>query len=118
MSDQVYVRIAENIDKGIQTAPKADGELSKAEIENASKALMGLDKNEDGKLDRTEMMGERFGRFGGRGSARGGRGDREGGTDGDRPRRPRRPQAEDDSGDSDTDSGDSDTDSDKESDDS
>jgi ferredoxin len=32
MSDQVYVRIAENIDKGIQTAPKADGELSKAFI--------------------------------------------------------------------------------------
>lgn len=33
MSDQVYVRIAENIDKGIQTAPKADGALSKTFIE-------------------------------------------------------------------------------------
>ena len=33
MSDQVYVRIAENIDKGIQTAPKTDGELSKAFVE-------------------------------------------------------------------------------------
>ena len=32
MSDQVYVRIAESIDKGIQTALKADGELSKAFI--------------------------------------------------------------------------------------
>jgi len=35
MSDQAndaYVRIAENIDKGVQTAPKADGELSKAFI--------------------------------------------------------------------------------------
>ena len=32
MSDQVYVQIAENIDKGIQTAPKVDGELSKAFI--------------------------------------------------------------------------------------
>lgn len=33
MSDQVYVRIAENVDKGVQTAPKTDGELSKAFIE-------------------------------------------------------------------------------------
>jgi Pyruvate/2-oxoacid:ferredoxin oxidoreductase delta subunit len=33
MSDQAYVCIAENIDRGIQTAPKADGELSKAFIE-------------------------------------------------------------------------------------
>ena len=32
MSNQVYVQIAENIDKGIQTAPKSDGELSKAFI--------------------------------------------------------------------------------------
>lgn len=32
MSDQTYVQIAENIDKGIQTAPRADGELSKAFI--------------------------------------------------------------------------------------
>jgi ferredoxin len=31
-NDQVYVRIAEKVDKGIQTAPKADGELSKAFI--------------------------------------------------------------------------------------
>jgi Na+-translocating ferredoxin:NAD+ oxidoreductase subunit B len=30
MTDQVYMKIAENIDKGIQTAPKADGEISKA----------------------------------------------------------------------------------------
>jgi ferredoxin len=30
MSDQAYMRIAENIDKGAQTAPKADGEISKA----------------------------------------------------------------------------------------
>ena len=30
MSDQVYMKIAENIDKGVQTAPKADGEISKA----------------------------------------------------------------------------------------
>ena len=33
MNDQIYLRIAENIDKGIQTAPKTDGELSKAFIE-------------------------------------------------------------------------------------
>lgn len=33
MNDQVYVRIAENIDKGIQTAPKADGALSKTFVE-------------------------------------------------------------------------------------
>jgi Pyruvate/2-oxoacid:ferredoxin oxidoreductase delta subunit len=32
MSDQSYIQIAENIDKGIQTAPKSDGELSKAFI--------------------------------------------------------------------------------------
>ncbi len=32
MSDQYYVQIAENIDKGFQTAPKADGELSRAFI--------------------------------------------------------------------------------------
>ena len=32
MSEQVYIQIAENIDKGIQTAPKAEGELSKAFI--------------------------------------------------------------------------------------
>jgi hypothetical protein len=32
MSDQAYVRIAENVDRGFQTAPKADGELSKAFI--------------------------------------------------------------------------------------
>ena len=30
MSDQVYIQIAENIDKGFMTAPKADGELSGA----------------------------------------------------------------------------------------
>ena len=29
-SDQAYVRIAENIDKGFQTAPKVDGDISKA----------------------------------------------------------------------------------------
>ncbi|MCP4751315.1 MAG: 4Fe-4S dicluster domain-containing protein [Proteobacteria bacterium] len=33
MSDQPYIRIAENFDRGIQTAPKAEGELSKAFIE-------------------------------------------------------------------------------------
>ena len=33
MSNQIYVQIAENIDKGILTAPKADGALSKAFIE-------------------------------------------------------------------------------------
>ncbi|MBT6615461.1 MAG: hypothetical protein HOB38_25430, partial [Deltaproteobacteria bacterium] len=32
MSDQSYIQIAENVDKGIQTAPKSDGELSKAFI--------------------------------------------------------------------------------------
>jgi predicted transcriptional regulator len=32
MSDQAYLRIAENVDKGVQTAPKANGELSKAFI--------------------------------------------------------------------------------------
>ena len=32
MNEQHYVRIAENIDKGFQTAPKVDGELSKAFI--------------------------------------------------------------------------------------
>jgi len=32
MSDRYYVQIAENIDKGFMTAPKADGELSKAFI--------------------------------------------------------------------------------------
>lgn len=32
MSDQTYIRIAENIDKGMQTAPKADDELSVAFI--------------------------------------------------------------------------------------
>jgi hypothetical protein len=33
MSDQVYVQIAENVDKGFQTAPKTDvGELSQAFI--------------------------------------------------------------------------------------
>ena len=32
MSDQYYIQIAENIDKGFQTAPKADGELSRAFI--------------------------------------------------------------------------------------
>jgi ferredoxin len=30
MSDQAYLRIAENVDKGYQTAPKANGEISKA----------------------------------------------------------------------------------------
>jgi len=30
MSDQYYVQIAENIDKGFMTAPKSDGELSRA----------------------------------------------------------------------------------------
>ena len=30
MSDKTYIQIAKNIDKGIQTAPKADGEISKA----------------------------------------------------------------------------------------
>jgi len=33
MSNQDYLRIAENIDNGIQTAPKTDGELSKAFID-------------------------------------------------------------------------------------
>jgi ferredoxin len=33
MNDQIYVRIAENFDKGVQTAPKADGKVSKAFIE-------------------------------------------------------------------------------------
>ena len=32
MSDQAYLQIAENVDKGFQTAPKANGELSKAFI--------------------------------------------------------------------------------------
>ena len=32
MRDQVYLRIAENVDRGIQTAPKADGKLSQAFI--------------------------------------------------------------------------------------
>lgn len=32
ISDQAYVRIAENIDKGMLTAPKAEGDLSKAFI--------------------------------------------------------------------------------------
>jgi hypothetical protein len=32
MSDRAYLRIAENVDKGFQTAPKANGELSKAFI--------------------------------------------------------------------------------------
>ncbi|MBW2091504.1 MAG: 4Fe-4S binding protein [Deltaproteobacteria bacterium] len=32
VNDQVYVRIAENVDKGFQTAPKAGGELSQAFI--------------------------------------------------------------------------------------
>jgi len=32
MSDQAYLRIAEYVDKGVQTAPKANGELSKAFI--------------------------------------------------------------------------------------
>ena len=32
MSSQAHVRIAENVDKGFQTAPKADGELSEAFI--------------------------------------------------------------------------------------
>ena len=32
MSNQVYAQIAENIDKGIQTAPKVDGEVSRAFI--------------------------------------------------------------------------------------
>jgi Pyruvate/2-oxoacid:ferredoxin oxidoreductase delta subunit len=32
MSDRAYLRIAENVDKGFQTAPKADGELSEAFI--------------------------------------------------------------------------------------
>jgi len=32
MNDQAYIQIAENIDKGIQTAPKADGNISKAFI--------------------------------------------------------------------------------------
>jgi ferredoxin len=32
MSDQAYVRIAENVDRGFQTAPKVEGELSKAFI--------------------------------------------------------------------------------------
>lgn len=33
MRNQDYLRIAENIDNGIQTAPKTDGELSKAFID-------------------------------------------------------------------------------------
>lgn len=43
-----------------------DGEISGEEIENAVKALKGLDKDGDGKLSRTELMGERpsFGRPG------------------------------------------------------
>jgi Pyruvate/2-oxoacid:ferredoxin oxidoreductase delta subunit len=32
MSDQAYLRIAENVDRGFQTAPKTNGELSKAFI--------------------------------------------------------------------------------------
>jgi predicted transcriptional regulator len=32
MSDQFYIQIAENVDKGFQTAPKAAGELSRAFI--------------------------------------------------------------------------------------
>ena len=32
MRDQVHVRIAENVDNGFQTAPRADGEISKAFI--------------------------------------------------------------------------------------
>ncbi len=32
MSDQFYIQLAENIDKGFMTAPKTDGELSKAFI--------------------------------------------------------------------------------------
>ena len=32
MSDQAYLRIAESVDRGFQTAPKANGELSKAFI--------------------------------------------------------------------------------------
>ena len=32
MSDQYYIQIAENIDKGFMTAPKADGELSRGFI--------------------------------------------------------------------------------------
>jgi hypothetical protein len=32
MSDQVYLRIAESVDRGFQTAPKSNGELSKAFI--------------------------------------------------------------------------------------
>ena len=32
MSEQAYVRIAESVDRGFQTAPKAGGELSKAFI--------------------------------------------------------------------------------------
>lgn len=32
MNERNYVQIAENVDKGFQTAPKADGELSKAFI--------------------------------------------------------------------------------------
>jgi ferredoxin len=32
VADRVYLRMAENVDRGFQTAPKADGELSKAFI--------------------------------------------------------------------------------------
>ena len=30
MTEQAYIQIAENVDKGVQTAPKSNGELSKA----------------------------------------------------------------------------------------
>jgi Ca2+-binding EF-hand superfamily protein len=39
--------------------PDGDGELSAAEIEGAGKALLALDRNEDGKLTRDELFGPR-----------------------------------------------------------
>ncbi len=44
-----------------------DGELSAEEIENATAALKKLDKNDDGKLDRTELRPQFDGRPGGAG---------------------------------------------------
>lgn len=48
-----------------------DGEISKAEIEGASKALAALDKNGDGKLSRDEILPNFAGGFPGRPGAEG-----------------------------------------------
>jgi hypothetical protein len=50
-----------------------DGEISTRELENASAALKGLDKNSDGELAAAELRPD-FGPGGGRGGRRGGRG--------------------------------------------